>query len=113
MKIVLSKQERKNVATIVGQCCGGMTATDGLWDDISFYEGDFDDEDASEKILKYSKNYGSISPMSFDNSTMTLSLDDDGFKFLNVILGMAGLDLLEDTSFKNPSGLIFNIKVKK
>ena len=109
MDIILSKKEAKNVVKVVGYCCIASNLR-SLWGDLDSYK---DDGGTHDKIFKYSENHKIINPIRFDNSTMTLTLDDDGLDFLNAILALGNLELLEDEDLNNPSGLIFNIKVKK
>ena len=108
MKLILSKKELKQLADVIGNCSRIPILTK-LWEDIECY---CTNEDGNNYVNMYSKNnkHNLINPISFDDSTMTLTLENDGLDFINNILSIAGFDELEDIS--NPSGLIFNIKVK-
>ena len=108
MKLILSKKELEQLADVIGSC-GRMPIINTLWEDIEDYCTNMN---SNPNVLNYFENnkHKLIHFMIFDDYTMTLTLENDGLDFINNILSIVGYPMLEDLN--NPSGLIFNIKVK-
>ena len=109
MRLTLSLKEVKNLAYVIGRCAT-CTVLVNLWNDIERYSSNNPTTNSTIHMYSSKNKHKLKNPIMFNDISMILTLDNKAFDFINSILSIVGLDLLEDTS--NPSGLIFNIKSK-
>ena len=112
MKITIIYKEQRNIYSVLGNCSSSSSkVTYNLYMVLSHYTNSFSVKN-DDIISNYCRagNNNLIYPIYFSHATMELSLEQEGLDFLNTILSIANLPLLDDPN--NPSGLIFNIKVK-
>lgn len=108
MRLILSNTEVNQLAHVVGKCVCGNTVLRLLWEDIEVYNLSI--TPSNYDIVEHSRTCKLTKLITFYDATMALYIDYEGLQFINELLVLADFPILEDPS--NPSGLIFNIKVK-